>query len=228
MVINPRSLEGAARSLLLYTCNGHLTTLMGDEKMTYRKTTLLTSLALAALAFTTTSANADTYHHIDKMAVEMQSRSRELLSDFSRHYRYKAGYSHLRSDALQLYRAATHLHSMAHQHRNVHHMRSDYNKMDRLFHHLQEALAATEQSFGGHTHGNTQHVFELMHDFEDNLHHLDRDLKSLEAATHHGMGHHNTGHGHTRGRIVRPTIGYSWGSGGVYLNGNRWSIRFGH
>jgi hypothetical protein len=23
-------------------------------------------------------------------------------------------------------------------------------------------------------------------------------------------------------------IGYSWGHGGVYFNGNRWSIRFGH
>jgi len=197
--------------------------------MTYRKTTLSTSLALTALAFTT-SANADTYQHVDKMAVELQSLSRELLSDFSRHYRYKSGYQHLRSDALQLYRSAGHLHSISHQHGNVHHMRNDFDRMDKLFHHLQGALAQTDQSFGGHTHGNTHHVFELMDDFEQHLHHLKRDIESLEAAMRHVSGHHNVGHGHSynNGRRANVAIGYSWGHGGVYFNGNRWSIRFGH
>jgi hypothetical protein len=200
---------------------------MGDEKMTYQKT-LLTSLALAALAFTTTTANADTYHHIDKLAVEVQSQSRQLMSEFSRHYRHKSGYSHLRSDALQLYRVAAHIHTVAHQSGSIHHLRNDLERADKLFHHLEEVFARTDLSFGGHTHGNTNHAFELMHDLEMNLHHLKRDIDSLDAAAHRRMGHHNIGHGHTSGRNVRPSIGYSWGSGGVYLNGTRWSIRFGH
>jgi len=197
--------------------------------MTYSKTTLLTTVALACVTFTTTSANADTYHHIDTLAVEMQSQSRELISEFSLHYRHKPGYHHLRNDAVQLYRVAAHIHSVAHHSGGVHHLRNDLQRADQLFHHLERVLAQTDRSFGGHTHGATHHVFELMHNLEVNLHHLKRDIESLDAAAHHGVGPHNIGHGypHHGGQIGHTGFGYNWGNGGVYYDGHRWSIRIG-
>jgi hypothetical protein len=198
--------------------------------MTLAKTTLMTTLALAALAFTTKSADADTYDHIDHLAVKMQAQSRELLKEFALHYRHKSGYFHLRSDAIQLNRRAAHIHSVAHHAGSVHHLRDDLRRMDRLFHHLESVLAQTDLSFGGHAHGDTHHVFEVMHDLEVNLHHLKRDIDELDNAAHHGVGPHNVGHGapHHGGHIGNAAHGYSWGNGGLYIGGHRWSLRFGH
>ncbi len=201
--------------------------------MAFSKTILLATVALACVTFTTTSANADTYHHVDRLAVKMQSQTRELISEFSLHYRHKSGYSHLRNDAIQLYRVAAHVHSVAHQSGNVHHLRDDLQKADRLFHHMERVLAHTDRSFGGHMHGAAHHVFELMHDIEMNLHHLKRDIESLDDDAHHGLGPDRIvpgyhGYPHHGGRIGRTAFGYNWGNGGVHYDGHRWSIRLGH
>ena len=208
--------------------------------MTLAKRIVLATLALATLAFTALSANADTHEHIDTLAVKMQSQSRELIKEFARHYRHKPGYAHLHSDGVQLYRAAAHIHLIAHQHGSIHHLQSDLRKADRLFHHLEGVLKQTDQSFGGHTHGAAYHVFELMHELEDTLHHLKSDIESLDAAAHytsghHGTGHHGTGHhGFGYGQPYQPShsnhasFGYRWGGGGVSISGRRWNFRLGY
>jgi len=220
--------------------------------MTFAKTSILASIALLAMTFNTNSTKADTYHHIDSLAVKMQAQTRELVNEFALHYRHNSGYYHLRSDALQLSRIASHIHSIAHYSGNVHHLRNDLEKADRLFHHLEGVLARTDSSYHGHNHGDTHHVFELMHDLEQNLHHLKDDIEELDEAAHHvpghgighvpshgpvpgpGLGLGHIGHGsshyggsYSRGQIGRPAFGYNWGNGGVYFNGNRWSIRLG-
>ena len=199
--------------------------------MTSPRTTLLASFALAVLTFMPTAANADTYHHIDKLAVEMQSQSLELIQEITRHYRHKTSYHHLRSDALQMYRVAAHMHSVAHRSGDVHHLRDDLEKADRLFHHMDKTLKNTDRSYGGHTHGSTHHVFELMHELEVNLHHLKKDIESLDDDAHHGVGPHrlrqSDSHHSRRSRSVGHGS-YSWGSGGIRFSGRGWSLRFGH
>ncbi len=149
--------------------------------MAFTKTMLTTALAMATFA---SSANADTYHHIDGLATKMQVQSKQLLREFALHYSHKAEYRHLRSDAIQFYRVASHIHTVAHHSGDVHHLRDDLQKADRLFHHLEEVLELTDRSFHGHNHGNTNHVFELMHDLETNLHHLKRDVEELDDRAH--------------------------------------------
>ena len=198
--------------------------------MTLAKTIVLAILALATLAFTVISAKADTYDHIDSLAVQLQSQSRELIKEFAQHYRHKPGYAHLHSDAVQLYRSAAHIHLIAHQHGSIHHLRSDLQQMDEQFHHLEDVLRQTDQSFGGHTHGAAYHVFELMHEVEDALHHLKRDIDSLDNAAHQASRHHVSGYG----RRVQPSLpNYSWngygrGGNGVSINSGRWTFRFGY
>ena len=203
--------------------------------MTLTKTTL-SALAMAALTLTTSAANADTFDHIDALAVKMQADSRELLKEVSLHYSHKAEYRHLRSDAIQFYRVASHIHAVAHQSGNVHHLRSDLTKADRLFHHLEEVLERTDLSFHGHNHGNTNHVFRLMHNLETNLHHLKRDIDQLDDAAHHGYGSgnlyggfgHNGHNGHRTGRSSANGIGIQIGNARVTVRNDRWSFRIGH
>jgi hypothetical protein len=213
--------------------------------MTFTKTTLTAALALAAL--TTSSAKADTYRHIDTLAVKMQAQSRELLKEVTLHYSHKAGYRHLRSDAIQFYRVATHIHTVAHHSGDVHHLRNDLKKADRLFHHLEQVLEQTDLSFHGHNHGNTNHVFRLMHGLETNLHHLKRDIDQLDNAAHDGHGAiglgnggfgnggfgnggFGNGHGGHGGHGIhqRPSIGFQVGNGRVTVRNSGWSFRFGH
>lgn len=203
--------------------------------MTLAKTIVLATLALATLAFTAISANADTYDHIDTLAVKVQSQSRELIKEFAQHYRHKPRYTHLHSDAVQLYRVAAHIHLVAHQHKSIHHLQSDLRKADQLFHHLEDVLKQTDRSFGGHTHGAAFHVFELMHEVEDTLHHLKSDIESLDDAAHYtsgyqGAGHHDFGYGqpHQPSHPNRASIGYRWGGSGVSISGRRWNFRFGY
>ncbi|MCA9121622.1 MAG: hypothetical protein H6822_27000 [Planctomycetaceae bacterium] len=203
--------------------------------MTIAKTMVLATLALATLAFTAISAHADTCNHIDALAVRMQAQSRELISEFGQHYRYKTGYAHLRSDALQLYRVAVHIHSVAHVQGSVHHLRSDLNQADQLFHHMESVLRQNDQSFVGHKHGAAYHVFELMQELEATLHHLQTDITALDNAAHHtgrhdGGGHYTPGHGHSNSAAApnNTAYGYRWGNSGVSFSGRGWTFRIGN
>jgi hypothetical protein len=151
--------------------------------------TVLT-VALAAFALPA-AAQADTYSHIDGLALRLQKNTRLLDREFSTHYRHTAGYRHLRSDSVEMARAAGRLHEVAHEHGSLSHLQSDLRQIDRLFHHLEDLVNQIEHEadfddhhgrfggYGGHIHGDTSDVRRLMNSIEDAIHHLQSDLAEL-------------------------------------------------
>ncbi len=170
--------------------------------------TLLT-LAMAGFALTGT-AKADTYSHIDGLAVQLTRNARLLEREFAAHYRHTSRYRHLREDARQMIRLADHVHEVAHHEGSLSHLQSDLRQLDRLFHHIEELVDEIEHDaaglgddhhghfgnfggyhgrYGGHIHGNTRHVRRILSAMEDTLHHLQDDVRQLaraaEAHRHH-------------------------------------------
>jgi hypothetical protein len=210
--------------------------------------TLTKMAAVCVLTVTsfTASAFADTYHHIDQLALKIDLQAKQLLSE-SRHYRHTSEYVHLYNDARQLSRLSFHLHEVAHHHGSLAHLESDLAQIDSKFHHAESLIERIEHnaSYGhGHVHGHTSHVKHVLHSMEQNIHHLQEDIRSLRAHLHpvvvrpaityprrhssnfggnHASPHHGSGHrwGHgTQGNHSRGR-GISFGGGSSKL-----SIRF--
>jgi hypothetical protein len=167
--------------------------------MRFSKKMTLGLAAITMVSALTTQTNAEhtkteeTQRHLDRLAVIMQGQSRELIREFGLHYRRKSGYAHLRADAWQLYRAVTHIHTVVHHSGDVHHLKSDVERADKIFHHLEEVLDKTELSLNGTTQGDTIHVLELMEELEKNLHHLQTDVDKLDEDYHQGIGPRHVG-----------------------------------
>jgi hypothetical protein len=153
--------------------------------------TILT-VALAAFAFPA-AAQADTYTHIDGLALRQEKDARLLDREFANHYRHTSDYRHLRSDSTEMARLAEHIHDVAHEQGSLSHLQSDLRQIDRLFHHLEELVHEIEHradyddhhgghyGWGGHIHGDTNHVHRLMNAIEDTIHHLQSDVAELAA-----------------------------------------------
>jgi hypothetical protein len=133
-----------------------------------------------------TSAFADTYRHIDELALDIQRQSRLLMRESS-HYRHTPEYRHLLSDTRDIYKLAAHMHEVAHQHGSLAHLESDLRELDSEFHHLESVFDRVEResSHGhGHVHGYTGHVKELLKSIEADIHHLQEDVRSLRTHFH--------------------------------------------
>ncbi|QEG38267.1 hypothetical protein [Roseimaritima ulvae] len=149
---------------------------------------LTKTIAAFSLAITGLSATsyADTYDHIDDLALRVASQSRQVVSE-TRHYRHTREYPHLVADAREMARLADHMHEVAHHHGSLSHLEADLNRLDSKFHHLESLFARIERHARhgyGHIHGNTSHVRSLLHSIEDNLHHLQDDVRSLRRPRH--------------------------------------------
>lgn len=147
------------------------------------KTFVAFSLAITGLSAT---SYADTYDHIDQLALRVATQSQQVLSE-TRHYRHTREYTHLVADARDMARLADHMHEVAHHHGSLAHLESDLANLDSKFHHLESLFARVESHARrgyGHVHGNTSHVRHLLHSIEDNLHHLQDDVRSLRTPTH--------------------------------------------
>ncbi len=175
--------------------------------------TILT-VALAGFALTGT-AQADTYSHIDGLAVRLQQYARLLDREFTAHYRHTSQYRHLHADAYQMMRLAEHVHEVAHHQGSLTHLQSDLRQLDRLFHHIEDLVEDIEHhaggfgdlhghgGFHGHIHGNTRHVRRILRAMEDTLHHLQADVDEL---VEHSHDHHH--HGFDAG-FRGPTVRFS-------------------
>ncbi len=150
--------------------------------------TLTKTLAAFGLVITTfsTSAFADTYQHIDQLALRIDRQAKLIVSE-SRHYRHTPEYQHLVADARDMSQLADHLHELAHHHGSLAHLESDLAKLDSKFHHLESVFDRVERNAAhgyGHVHGNTLHVKHLLNSMEENIHHLQEDLRSLRTPFH--------------------------------------------
>jgi hypothetical protein len=158
--------------------------------------TVLT-VALAGFGLTS-AAQADTYEHIDTLAVQLERYAARLDREFALHYRHTSQYAHLRSDSREMARLARHVHDVAHNHGSLAHLQSDLRNLDQLFHHVEDLVDDIEfhaahnahgyhggfgYHGGGHIHGETRHVARLLHAMEDVLHHLQSDINELAAAS---------------------------------------------
>ena len=121
-------------------------------------TTLSKICAVLGIAVTTwsTTAMADTYQHIDELALDIQKKSRQLISE-ARHYRHTPEYRHLVDDARDMYELAAHVHDLAHHHGSLAHLESDVAQLDAKFHHLESVFDRVERRAAhghGHIHGD--------------------------------------------------------------------------
>ncbi|GAA5504672.1 hypothetical protein [Novipirellula caenicola] len=140
------------------------------------------SLALCLTAFCST-ASADTYDHIDQLALKIAVQSNQIVRETS-HYRHTPEYVHLLSDARDMARLADHIHELAHHHSSVSHLDRDLAMLDSKFHHLESLFDAIEHraAYGhGHIHGHTSHVRMLLNAIENNIHHLQADIRTLRT-----------------------------------------------
>ena len=175
--------------------------------------TILT-VALAGFAFAP-AAQADTYSHIDGLAVQLQRQATLLDREFTAHYRHTSQYRHLHSDSIQMVRLAGHVHEVAHNHGSLAHLRSDLRQLDRLFHHIEDLVDEIEHTAGGfghhdyghyghghhgfggygggHIDGNSRHVARILRQMEDTLHHLQDDVEQLAALEDRHHDHRSRG-----------------------------------
>lgn len=192
--------------------------------------------------FATQPVFGGSYHHISGLAVTFQRQARDLEHEFGAHFRHTSEYPHMRSDARELLRLATHIHELAHREIASHHFHQDLTEADEAVHHLKRLVdqVARCRTYG-HIHGYVGHVYHLLRRMESTIHHLRSDVKQL-VGFHHGA---HRGHAeHLGHRGVRPGIGYGnhvpihrgtprstspylGKSSGVSLGHDGWRIRIG-
>lgn len=146
----------------------------------FTKTVVALGLFVASVSST---AMADTYHHIDQLALDI-ARQTETLASESRHYRHTPEYRHLLSDTREMARLADHMHDLAHHHGSISHLASDLAQLDAKFHHVESLFDHIEHSasYGyGHIHSNTSHVKRLLNSIANDIHHLEQDLATLRT-----------------------------------------------
>jgi hypothetical protein len=216
-------------------------------------TTLTKTLAAFGLLITCSApAMADTYHHIDQLALSIDRQAKQIVRE-SRHYRHTPEYRHLVADAREMCRLADHLHEVAHHHGDLAHLASDLNELDAQFHHLASVFDCIERRAAhgtGHIHGETSHVRALLNSIEDDIHHLQEDLESLRTPVHAARPYdaprrtilatpytggwggyssvHGSGYGHAGGRYGSNVYGHPSRGRGITIGGgsSRFTIRF--
>lgn len=132
------------------------------------------------------SSFADTYSHIDELALSIQRQSLAIERE-CRHYRHTPEYRHLVTDAREIHELAEHMHEVAHHPGSLAHLESDLRELDSEFHHLESVFDRVEREAThghGHIHGGTSHVRRLLNSMESSIHHLQEDVRSLRAPTH--------------------------------------------
>ena len=192
----------------------------------FAKTAAALTLACSVVSGT---AVADTYRHIDELALTVERQARAIEREVAV-YRHTADYGHLLVDTRRLARLAEHMHEVAHNHGCVAHLESDLRQLDSAFHHLERTIEHIEEdSFRGHCriHGSTVHLRRLMHSMELNIHYLQDDVRVLNRVRHRAervspvrpFGHVDT-------RLYNSWPGYH--RGGITIGGgsSRFTIRF--
>ena len=156
---------------------------MNRQIITSIKHLLLTAFAVVALGVSANTASANTYSHINSMAVKIRNKTKSLLRE-TEHYRFTPNYRHLVSDAAALRQLAEHTREVARAKGDLDRLAVDVAEMDQTFHHLENLFDATERSAAynqGKIKGNTAHVKRLLESIEDCIHHIQDDIATLRS-----------------------------------------------
>ena len=156
--------------------------------MTRLTKTIVASFTIMSALFVS-QATAQTYRHIDRLAIDLQNATVDLADEVS-HYQHTSNYRHMVEDVLSLNRDAIHIHELAHRQGSLRHLEADLASIDTAFHHIEGLFDKTEidASYGyGHVHGSTQHVKRLLNQMGQLIHHLEDDIQELRRARRNGI-----------------------------------------
>ena len=155
--------------------------------MTFARLSLASLFVVVSTSFVGT-ADAASYHSIDKKAVRLQNKASKLYWELNAHFRHAAHYGQLRSNASQMYFLARDIHLLAHSRDGLNQMSHKLDRLDRLFHDTEDLLdhIIHDAEHGlGHIHGHLGHVQELVESMEHTLCSLRDEVRDLQYHRHH-------------------------------------------
>ena len=133
------------------------------------KLTLILTVAIGALF--ASQAHADVYDRIDRYAVKIENKTRQLLSE-TIHYLHTPQYRQLVQCTKELSRLATHIHDVTHFEGNLVRLRADLRGLEHEFQLLEGLFDQIEYAASrgyGKVKGNTAHVKSLLNSIERNI-----------------------------------------------------------
>jgi len=166
-------------------------------------------LSAVAILVAGSTANADTFSHLDDLAIRVKVKGQALTTEVRAHYSHTPYYRHLLSDSYDVAALASRVHDIAHHHGDVFLLDAYLTRLDRLFHHVESLIAQTERSarYGhGHIHCDTRHVKHLLQDLEGLLHHMLSDVKQLKAARIHRHDRHDRYSPYRGQQVIRQPV----------------------
>ena len=133
-----------------------------------------------------TTAMADMYQHIDRLACEV-ARQGELLVAETKHYRSTRDYRHLVNDAREICRLSNHIHVLAERRGSLVQLERDVRELGAKHHHIRGLFDAIEYRASrgqGRIRGNTAHVQRLLNAMDRDIRFLCEGIRILQAANH--------------------------------------------
>lgn len=151
--------------------------------MSHLKLTM-TALTLSVAALTGESRAADP-HTVDELAFALMRQTAAATREVRFGFRNAPQYKHLYQDVYDMYRAADHIHDVAHVAGNQRHILKDVEQLDELVHHVQELIDEMSGPAVGHSRHYQYHyghrpssqyhmrrLNHLMHDIVETVHEL--------------------------------------------------------
>jgi hypothetical protein len=147
------------------------------------KKTIATFTLLITAAFAG-QASADTYEHLDDLALLLERQAREVVKETRQHYRKTPEYRYMLEDAKALVQSASHLHDVARRRGSLAHLEADVNDLDATFCHIVKVFDRVEReaAFGnGCIKGGTKHVKRLLDSMQVNIRYMQADIAELRG-----------------------------------------------
>jgi hypothetical protein len=157
------------------------------------KTGLVAAFLGTALFGMTGSAQAQSYQHIHRLALQLERQTAEMHREVHLHFRRTPDYVHLDRDVAEMERLARHIHDVVDQRGSVRHLRADVERLDHLFHHIEDVIGrlARTRQIGPQA---LSHFRGVMGEVGGTLHHLRDDLSRMRDVDHdHGHPGHRPG-----------------------------------
>ena len=148
-------------------------------------TAFAATLLSITLGFGST-ASANHYDHIDRVAVRVQKNAQRLL-DETKNYRRAPGFHQLVNQTRLVRDTAIHIHDVTHFEGNIPHLKRDVAMIDRSFHQLEELFCYIEAEVERgrcHLDVNTNRFRRKMIQLEREIHHLGDDLAKICEVPH--------------------------------------------
>ncbi|HEY8506408.1 MAG TPA: hypothetical protein VIL46_17630 [Gemmataceae bacterium] len=174
--------------------------------LTNLKAVVLPAAAAIGLFGTGAAAKADTWEHIDELALRLQHQAQELHDEAHAHFRHTPVYRAMDNNIDQMEKLAAHIHGLAHTGASIPHLSQDVRTLDRLYHNT-EHLLVTLGRWGQVDPVAYRHLRDGLAAMGQTLHHLRRDLRELEHGFYHTAPYHGPVTQPYPGPVISPQPG---------------------